>query len=190
MADGIFYRDLRQPVITADWASVTLTTTMKQLWAVGATSPTVLPANYWWPGKTLKLTANLKWTAVASTNTLQFGMSLGAVAAPACHVTTVAVTPVSGTSTFDLFMEGYATCRSVPQPGTAATVSMFGHVVIPRGLSIETQQTGLTFPSDGVTVVSTFDNSLATNCLSFEALRATSGTDTVVATNILLEALN
>jgi hypothetical protein len=189
MADTNFYRDLHPP-ITADWASVTLTTTMKQLWAVGATSPTVLPANYWWPGKTVKITANLKWTRTASAAALTFGMSLGTTAAPACHVATAAIVPVSSTSTFDVFMQGYATCRTVPQPGTAATISMWGMFIAPVGMIAASVGPLATFPSDGVTVVSTFDNTIATNCLSFEALAAAGSTDAVVATNILWEALN
>jgi hypothetical protein len=183
-ADGIFYVDTRQPFITADQTGVTLATTQKTLWAVGASSPTILPANYWTVGKTLRLTANLKWTAVANTNTLTLGMCYGAADAPACNVVTAAATPVSGTSTFDVVMTGYATCRSL---GTAGTLSMWGTAIAPSGLTT----TGyLTFPSAGVTVVSTIDTTVGTNALSFQALRATAAGDTVVATNIVLEAMN
>jgi hypothetical protein len=184
-ADGIYYRDTRQPFLIADsGTSVTLATTQKTLWATGATSPTILPANYWSLGKTLKLTANLKWTAVANTNTLTLGMCYGAADAPACNVVGPAVTPVSGTSTFSVFMQGYATCRSI---GTAGTLSLWGIALAPSGL---TATGNISFPSAGVTVVSTIDTTVATNALSFQALRATAGADTVVATNIILEALN
>lgn len=184
-ADGIYYRDLRQPFLIADsGTSVTLSTTQKTLWAVGATSPTILPANYWTLGKTLKLTANLKWTAVANTNTLTLGMCYGAADAPAANVVATAVTPVSGTSTFSVFMQGYATCRSI---GSSGTLSMWGIALAPSGL---TTTGNITFPSAGVTVVSTIDTTSGANALSFQALRATAGTDTVVATNIHLEAMN
>ena len=183
-ADGIFYVDTRQPWITADQGNITLTTTQKTLWAVGATSPTILPANYWTVGKTLRLTANLKWTAVANTNTLTMGMCYGAADAPACNVVGPAITPVSGTSTFDVIAMGYATCRTI---GTAGTLSLWGEFSVPSGLST----TGnVTFPSAGVTVVSTIDTTVGTNALSFQALRATAGADTVAATSIILEAMN
>jgi len=187
VADGIFYRDLRQPFITADQTGVTLATTQKMLWAVGASSPSILPANYWTVGKTVKLTANLKWTAVANANAITLGMAYGAADAPACIVLSSAIVPVSSTSTFSVFMQGYATCRSI---GTAGTLSMWGMAIAPTGLVAATVDGLFTWPSAGVTVVSTVDTTVGTNALSFTAARATAAGDTVVATNILVEALN
>ena len=60
MADGLYYSDLRQPFTIADLASVTLATTQKCMWAPGAASPTVLPANYWTVGKAVRMHAFLK----------------------------------------------------------------------------------------------------------------------------------
>jgi hypothetical protein len=187
MADGIYYRDTRQPFLIADQGAVTLATTMKTLWAVGAASPTILPANYWTTGKIVKLTANLKWTAVASVNPITFGMCYGSADAPAVKVNSASLTAVSSTTTFDVFVVGYAVCRLI---GTAATLSMFGTVSFPVGLIASTVATTTTFPSDGVTVVSTFDSTASGNALSFQALRGTSGADSIVATNVIMEALN
>lgn len=184
MADGIFYRDTRQPFSVADLTGTTLTTTQKMLWATGAASPTILPANYWTLGKTVKLTANIKWTAVANTNALTMGMAYGAADAPAAIVLSSAITPVSSTTTFSVFMQGYATCRSI---GTAGTLSMWGVALAPIGL---VAAGNITWPTAGVTVVSTIDTTVGTNALSFTAARATAGTDTVLATNLLMEALN
>jgi len=187
MTDGPFYRDSRPPFPTADYASITLATTMKSLWTPGATNPTILPANYWYAGKTLKLTANIKWTAVANVNPITFGMAYGATDAPACHVDSASLTALSSTTVFDLIFEGYATCRST---GTAGTLSMFGKVVVPVGLIASTVANGVSFPNAGVTVVSTIDTTLGTAGLFFQALRGTAAGDTIVATNIFLEALN
>ena len=184
MADGLFYVDTRQPFIVADQTGVTLATTQKTLWAVGATSPTLLPANYWQVGKTVRLTANLKWTAVANTNAITIGMGYGAADAPACNVVSSAGTAVSSTTTFDVVMVGYATCRTT---GTAGTLSMFGTADVPAGLIVAGN---ITFPSAGVTVVSTVDTTVGTNALSFQAARATAAGDTVVATSIIMEAMN
>jgi hypothetical protein len=183
-ADGIYYRDLRQPFVTADQTGVTLLTTQLQLWAVGVTSPTILPANYWTIGKTVKLTANLKWTCVANANAITLGMCYGSAAAPACIVLSTGIVPVSSTTVFDVFMEGYATCRSV---GSAGTLSMWGIAFVPVGMSVNGPAT---FPSAGVTVVSTIDTTVGTNALSFTAARATTAGDTVVTTSLLMEALN
>lgn len=187
MADTPLWRDLRQPFIIADQGAITLLTTQLQLWAVGVTSPTILPANYWTVGKTVKLTANLKWTAVANTNAITFGICYGAAANPGCIVVTAANAALSSTTVFDVYAEGYATCRSV---GSAGTLSMWGHVVFPVGLIASTVGCDQAFPSAGVTVVSTIDTTVGTNALSFTAARATTAGDTVVATSILMEALN
>ena len=186
-ADGIFYRDLRTPFVIADLAATTLSTTQKCLWPVGVPSVTVLPANYWTVGKTVKITALLKWTAVANTNAITFGMQFGAADANACNVISDARTTVSSTTTFSVFAEGYATCRST---GTAGTLSMFGRVSYPVGLVAASVGSFTVFPIAGVTVVSTTDTTVGTGALSFQALRATAGTDTVLATNIYMEALN
>jgi hypothetical protein len=187
MADTPLWRDLRQPFIIADQSPITLLTTQLPLWAVGVTSPTILPANYWTVGKTVKLTANLKWTAVANTNAITLGMCYGAAGAPGCIALCTAMAALSSTTVFDVIMQGYATCRSV---GSVGTLSMWGNADIPVGLIASTVQTTANWPSAGVTVVSTIDTTVGTNALSFTAARATAAGDTVVATSILMEALN
>jgi hypothetical protein len=153
MADGIYYRDTRQAFLIADSGILgrhllparpfltqkTLTLT-PQKGAAGDVA-TILPANYWTVGKTVKLTANLKWTAVANTNGVTIGMCYGAADAPAANVVATAVTPVSSTSTFSVFIQGYATCRSI---GSSGTLSMWGVALAPAGL---TTAGPITFPS-------------------------------------------
>lgn len=183
-ADGIFYRDRRTPFLIADQSSVTLATTMKALWAVGASSPSILPANYWTLGKTVKLTANLKWTAGTAGN-VQFGMAYGAADAPTAVVATVARAKIASVGPFGVFIEGYATCRSI---GTAGTLSMWGTAIADLGIMLSTAQPNI-FPSGGVTVVSTIDTTVGTNALFFE-MNMSAGTDTVVTTDLLVEAIN
>jgi hypothetical protein len=186
-ADGIYYRDRRLPHLVADQTGITMLTTQLQTWAVGAISPTILPANYWTVGKSVKLTANLKWTCVANTNNITIGMCYGAAAAPTAIVVSSAMAATSSTTVFDVYIEGYATCRST---GTAGTLSMFGIAHVPVAMIASTVQTGVVFPSAGVTVVSTIDTTVGTNALSFTAARAVAAGDTVVATDIFFEALN
>ena len=183
-ADGIFYVDSRQPFLVADQSSVTLTTTAKTLWAVGASSPTILPANYWTVGKTLRLTAFLKWTTGTAGN-ITFGMNYGAADNPAAIVNTKTVAKIASVGPFGVFIQGYATCRSI---GTAGTLSMMGFAYPSIDAVLSTNQP-LPFPNDGTTVVSTIDTTVGTNALSFQA-KMSAGTDTIVATNIILEAMN
>src|SRR6266550_2399826 len=160
MADGIYYVDRRLPFLVADQSPVTPTTTLKNVWANGATSPTILPANYWTVGKTLRLTANLK-------------------------LTTGTRAKIASVGPFGIFIQGYATCRTT---GTAGTLSMWGFVYPDLGVFLSTA-VPFVFPSNGTTVVSTIDTTVGTNSLFFE-YSTSAGTDSIVATDIILEAMN
>jgi hypothetical protein len=184
MADGIFYVDTRQPWITADQANVTPTTTFKTVWANGASSPTILPANYWTVGKLLRLTANLKLTTGTAGNS-QFGFGYGSADNPTCIVTTATRAKIASVGPFGIFIQGYARCRSI---GTTGTLSLWGFVYPDLGAFLSTTDNWV-FPSNGTTVVSTIDTTSAANGLTFQYLTS-AGTDTITTTDIVLEAMN
>jgi hypothetical protein len=184
MADGLFYRDTRQPFQVADYSSVAPSTTETTLWAVGASSPTILPANYWYVGKTVKLTAAFKWTSGTAGN-ITFGMSYGAASNPACKVNSTAKAAIASVGPFLVFAQGYAQCRSI---GATGTLSMWGCAMFPVDLVLSTVQTQFTFPAAGTTVVSTIDTTSAANALMFHAIRS-AGTDAVVCVGSVMEAL-
>jgi len=184
MADGIYYVDRRLPFLVADQGAMTPTTTMKNIWANGATSPTILPANYWTVGKTLRLTAHLKLTTGTAGNS-QFAMAYGAADAPACVVATRTSAKIASVGPFDIFMQGFATCRST---GTAGTLSMWGFVYPSLDVFLSTVGP-MPFPNNGSTVVSTIDTTVGTNSLFFQYLTS-AGTDSILATDIILEAMN
>lgn len=184
MADGIYYCDTRLPFLVADQGAMTPTTTFKNIWANGATSPTILPANYWTPGKLVRLSAYLKLTTGTAGNS-QFGMAYGAADAPACHVDTRTSAKIASIGPFGIFMQGYARCRTT---GTAGTLSMWGMVYPSLDCFLSTVQP-MPFPNNGTTVVSTVDTTVGTNSLFFQYLTS-AGTDSIVATEIILEALN
>lgn len=187
MAGTVNYRDTRPPFAVADYGNVTLATTQKGLWAPAiSASPSIIGANEFTVGRTFKLTANIKWTAVANTNAITFGLACGIVDAAGCVVSSASLAALSSTTVFDVVMQGYATCRTA---GTAGTISMFGFAVVPVGLIASTVATGVPFPNAGVTVVSTLDTTVA-NTMFFTGLRAVAAGDTVAATNVILEALN
>lgn len=185
MADGIYYRDTRQPFQVADLPAITLATTLKMMWTPGVTSPTILPANYWTIGKTVKLTAFLKLVTGTTPGNYVFGMAYGAADAPACNVASVA-RAAAASQTFGAFIEGYATCRSV---GTTGTLSMWGMVFVDLLGMLSTNQPNV-FPSAGVTVVSTIDTTVGTNSLQFQMSRSGSTAETVQVVGLLMEALN
>jgi len=175
---------LRQPFRTADETGVTVLTTATTLWAVGAGSPTILPANYWTVGKTVSLTAFVKWSSGTAGN-YQFGMSYGAASNPACIVNSVARAYIASVGPFGVYLSGFATCRSI---GTAGTLSMWGMALPDLGVVLSTAQPSV-FPSGGTTVVSTIDTTVGTNALMFHAI-CSAGTHTMTTTGLLMEALN
>ncbi len=183
-ADGIYYVDRRLPHLIADQSAVTPTTTQKSVWAVGASNPCILPANYWTLGKTLRLTANLKLTTGTAGNST-FAMAYGAADAPACVVSSATRAKIASVGPFGMFMQGYATCRSI---GTAGTLSMWGITQPDLGVFLSTSSP-FVFPSTGVTVVSTMDTTVGTNGLMFEYMTS-AGTDSILATDIILESMN
>jgi hypothetical protein len=183
MADGLFYRDTRMPISVVDESSIATTTTAKAAWPIART---ILPANYWTVGKTVKLTAMLKQTTGTAGN-LSWQMALGTGDNPAVIVSTTARAKVASAGPFTTFIEGYATCRSLGT-GTAATISMWGLVTSDLGLMLSTSQPNI-FPAAGGTVVSTFDPTLATLALTFQVTES-GGAGTMVCVGLLMEALN
>lgn len=182
MADGIFYRDTRHPFTTADQAAITLATTQKALWLPALT---ILPANYWFVGKIVKLTVALKIISDGSAANYVFAMAYGPGDAPAPIVVSpsrAAVVSFTGLA----IMEGYAICRSV---GTAGTLSMWGKVSLELGMMLSTAQP-ITFPTGGVTVVSTVDTTVGTNALTFQMQRSGAGVYTATTVGLVMEALN
>lgn len=182
MADGIYYRDMRQPFVTADQTTITLSTTQKALWAPALT---ILPANYWTVGKTVKLTASLKLVSDGTAANYVFGMGYGAGDAPACIVVSASRAGVAS-FTGHAIMQGWATCSAT---GTAGTLRMWGFLTAELGAMLSTVQP-VTFPTAGVVTVSTIDTTVGTNALTFQLQRSGAGVWTTTTTGLIMEALN
>jgi hypothetical protein len=189
MSDTALWTDLRTPYQVSDLGSITLAATQKMLWAPGVTNPMGnFPVNYWGIGKTVKLEALLKWTSGTAGN-IAVGMAYGAADAAAVNVVSATHAAVASVGPFLVYAVGYATCVTLPPPGTAGTLSLSGMVFFPIDLMLSTVGMNMGFPNAGVTVVSTFDNSVSTNGLFFQALRS-AGTDSVVPVKVMMSALN
>lgn len=184
MANGIFYVDTLLPNVIADQGAIVPTTTAKACWATGSNGPTLLPANFWYPGKLVRLSANLKLTTGTAGNST-FSMALGTGDNPAVLVSTATRAKVASVGPFGVFIQGYARCRAI---GASATVSLWGFVAPDLGVALSTTDNWV-FPSNGTTVVSSFDSSLATLSLTFQ-YATSAGTDSILATDIVLESMN
>jgi len=180
-ADGIFYRDLREPHIVVDEASITITTA-KALWAPART---ILPANYWRVGKVVKLTAFFKCTTGATPGNFTYSLGYGSGDAPTPIASSVARAAVASQTNIPFTMEGYMECRSI---GAAGTARMWGKATADLALQLSTNQPNL-FPSSAPSD-QTIDTTVGTNAVTFQLARSGSTTETVICTGLLFEALN
>ena len=182
--DGRFFVDRMPPFNVADFGAVAPSTTATTLWPVGATSPTILPANFWIPGRCIRIKAALKWTSGTAGN-ITVGASYGAANNPACIVNSTARAAVASVGPFLVIVEAFFECRSV---GTSGTLSMWGQAEFPLGLILSTNDQTAIFPSNGTTVVSTIDTTVATNACMIHGIRS-AGTDSVVCAGLIMESV-
>jgi hypothetical protein len=182
MADGIYYRDLRQPFLIADPTAVTITTAVCS--PAATTNFAFLPANYFGPGKTVKHTQWARMTTGATPGnwTWSFGLSN----ADNTRLTSSAAIAAKASQTnLMVRAEGMATCRSAGTAGAAMVVGL----VTPNLnlLNATTYYAGLIPDSAAATVA--FDSTAAQG-LTFQIARSGSTTETIQAHALYLEALN
>ena len=180
-ADGIFYRDLREPHIVVDESAITLSTTQKALWAPART---ILPANYWRVGKVVKLSAFGKATTDGTAGNYVFEMGYGSGDAPTPLVIGATVAGTVSQTNVTWRMEGYMECRSIGATGTCRMWAETRPVVALLASTLQPYLMPAATPADV-----TIDTTVGTNALSFQVLTS-AGADAVVATNIIMEALN
>ena len=182
-ADGIFYRDLREPHIIADESAITLATTQKALWAPART---ILPANYWRTGKVVKLTAFGKFTSGTTPGNGTPAMAYGAGDAPTPIVTGTARALVASVTNITWFMQGYMEFRGTP--GTASASRMWGMFVGDLAMQLSTNQPNI-FPASAPADVN-IDTTVGTNAVTFQYARSGSTAESMTTTGLLFEALN
>lgn len=183
MADGIFYRDTRGPVIVVDETGITLATTQKALWPYART---LLPANYWTVGKTVKLTAFGKATTDGTAGNYVFEVAYGASDAPA-GVLAAGATVAGTTSQTNISWraEAWVTCRTI-----GATGSLMAHGAwTPAVAVLASTLQPYTLPASAPAAV-TVDTTVGTNSLVFALQRSGAGVWTATTTGLYLEALN
>lgn len=164
-----------------DEGVITLATTMKLLWPAPRT---ILRANYWKPGKIVKLSAFGKATTDGTAGNYVFEASLGVGDAPAGLVLgpTVAGTVSRTNDTWTAW--AYFECVSIATP-TTAKFRMWGMWEPAVSLLASTLQPYL-FPATAPADI-TVDASLATSSLGFQCQRSGAGVWTMTTTNIIVE---
>jgi hypothetical protein len=172
----------------ADEGSVTPVTTMKAMWApVNLGAAGALRANFWYPGRAVRLTAAVKLVVGATPGNIAFAMAYGSATAPdapACIVSSTARAGIAATGL--AILTGYAQCRT---DGTAGTLSMWGMAHVDQA-SVAAASQPFIFPAAGVTVVSTIDTTVGTNALTFQTSYSGATPGTVVLVGLDLAVLN
>jgi hypothetical protein len=185
-AGGIFYRDSLQPWVIADQAAVTLLTTDLNLFPA---SLTLLPANYWTVGKTVKLTAWGESTSDATAGNIVVGIGIGAVNPPTIIKKSASVLGTVSKTAFSWRFEAYATCRSTGPAGLNATMLVYGAFdTDPAGLLASTLSP--LFVPQSANAVLTFDGTLGTQSLTLTLNRSGTGVWTATTRALYVEALN
>jgi hypothetical protein len=111
MADGIHYRDSKQPFPVGPQAAVTLLTTDKLLWPG---SLTALVANYLWAGKAVALTAFGTLTTGATPGNLNIELYYGTTdAGGTLLASSAALTLVANQTTIPWVLTAFLRCRGV-----------------------------------------------------------------------------
>jgi hypothetical protein len=125
MADGIHYRDSKQPFPVGPQAAVTLLTTDKLLWPG---SLTALVANYLWAGKAVALTAFGTLTTGATPGNLNIELYYGTTdAGGTLLASSAALTLVANQTTIPWVLTAFLRCRGV---GAAGTLFAWGQLEI------------------------------------------------------------
>jgi hypothetical protein len=174
------YRSLRLPShILLDETAVTLATTMKALWPAARTS---LPANYWYVGKVVKITAFGKVTTDGTAGNYVFELGYGSGDAPTPLVAGATVAGTVSQTNISWSAWAYAECRTI---GATGTLRMWGQWSPAVAVLASTLQPYV-FPASAPADV-TVDTTVGTNALTFQLQRSGAGVWTATTTNILLE---
>lgn len=181
MAEG--YVNLRLAShILADESAVTLATTMKALWPAART---LIPVNFWYPGKVVDLWAFGKATTDGTAGNYVFELGYGSGDAPTPLVAGATVAGTVSQTNISWFANAVIECRSV---GTSGVLRMWGQWSPAVALLASTLQPYI-FPGSAPADV-TVDTTVGTNALTFQLQRSGAGVWTATTTNIILKELN
>jgi hypothetical protein len=181
MADGLLYRDLRQPILIADNAAITLSSTALDLYLV--TQFGALPANYWTPGKTINVTAYGKITTAATPGNGTFSLSVNPTVNTSLVSSTAKALTANQTNLSWRCLSHFQ-CRTT---GTSGTFRMSG--VYDVNVSVVASTLAPILVPDATPADTTQDTTAATN-VRLEVARSGSTAETMTTTMLFVEAID
>jgi len=184
--DAQFYRDTKPTTFTiADESAVTLSTTSLMLWPIARTS---LVANYFYPGKKVKLTWFGKITTAATPGNLTIEIRLGTTDNGGTILATSAATALAASKTnISCTLEAYVHCRAI---GSSGSLFAWGKFIYDGAAALftTTSQNPLLIPASAP-AATTVDLTAATG-LNIQMKRSGSTAESVTTQEVIYEALN
>ncbi len=183
--DGPFYVDSRQPHISADVASVTLSTTSKAL--IPLANIPVLGANYFsWIGKAMrvKLFGRMTTGTTPGNMTAEVYWGSGADANGTIIGTSAAVALTASQTNLSWMFEFIVRCRALGATGSLLVTGEFGANVAVLGSTLQPVMIPASAPA------ATTVDLTAANIISPQFKRSGSTAETMQVHDVLYEALN
>jgi hypothetical protein len=183
-ADGIYYRDSRQPWCIAAQTSITLAATDKLLYPGAMTA---LVSNYFTPGKGLKLTVMGAFTTAATPGNLGVEHYFGTADAGGTLLgSSAAVALTLNKTSFTAILESYCRCRS---SGTTGAVISWGRFMSDGAGLLTASASNPVLTPQALPAQTTIDTTGASG-YNIQVKRSGSTAETFVTHDIVFEALN
>lgn len=182
-AGGLYYQDSRPPFAIADFPTVTLATTQKQLWATGAEATQTAKTD-WFLGKKIHVRAFGKITTAATPGnlTVQFGYGT-ADGTTGALATSAALTLIASQTNITWRFEGYVQCR-----GTGLTGSLFGSGVFECNPAVIAVGQAM-IPASGPAAVGSLDLTVGSG-IHLQMARSGSTAETVTVVDMVCDHQN
>jgi hypothetical protein len=185
MADGLFYNDLRMPIITADVASVTLSTTAKALYPASA-FPVLGGGYFGYVGKKMRIKLFGRITTAATPGNGQWNIFWGSgadntgtsLATSATFALTASQTNLSWCAEFSVY------CRAM---GASGALMCTGWSLFNNGVAATSVQPVL-IPASAPAQVTA--DTTANNIISVQFLRSGSTAETMQVHDLDVIAMN
>ena len=183
-ADGIFYRDSRQPWCIAAQTSITLAATDKLLYPGAMTA---LVGNYFTPGKGVKLTVMGALTTAATPGNFGVEHYYGtADAGGTLLASSVASAAAINKTSATVILEAYARCRTT---GSTGTLLSWGRLMGDQGFAVFAN-TVLPILTPASAPAATTIDTTSSSGYNIQLKRSGSTAETFVTHDIVFEALN
>lgn len=183
-AEGIYYQDSKTPFATADYSTITLSTTSLMLWPAAVHTPTAGGA-YWWAGKKMHLRCFGKITTAATPGNLTVEIRYGTTDnAGSLLATSAALTLVASQTNIAWRFEGYIQCRAV---GSGSAGSLHATGIFEVGTAVVAAGQAL-IPASAPAAVGV-DTTTASG-INIQMKRSGSTAETVTVVDMIYASLN